>query len=126
MCLAATSQGEIVCSFADRSCLELMDYSGSSVRKIQPPPEVKNWIPTLVCCREGETFVVNGCVYDKAGWLKYNGEPKCIFRYSAKGDYLGCVTTDVRNPMGIALSQNGMVLFVAERDDQLVKIFHRA
>ena len=112
-CLAATSEGEIVCSCSDRQCLELMDYSGSNVRTVQPPPEVRSWAPTFVCCRQGEIFVVN------------IGNHRGVFRYTAKGNYLGCVTTEVQNPAGIALSQDGMELFVVEHNDQQIKIFHR-
>ena len=131
-CLDATSEGEIVCSYRDYShikCLELMDYSGSNIRTIQPPPEVKEWIPSYVCCREGEIFVVNGC--KTAGifvFSDHNGDPEGIFRYTAKGQYLGCVTTEVKCPVRIALSKDGMELFVVDDDGRggKVKIFQRA
>ena len=116
--LAATSDDEIVCSFrsdipGDVKTLKLMDYAGSNVREIVLPYKSFNWTPGCVCCRQGEIFVVS------------KGNPKGVFRYTAKGDYLGCVTTEVSNPGGIALSQDGMELFVVEIDDCLVKVFHR-
>ncbi|XP_072016514.1 E3 ubiquitin-protein ligase TRIM45-like [Amphiura filiformis] len=113
-CLAATSEGTLVCSFYGKGSLELMDYSGSNVKVVQPPPEVKKWNTFYVCCRQGEIFVVNPA-----------GDPAGIFRYTSKGHYLGCITTEVKNPRGIALSQDGMELFVVERDDCKVNIFHR-
>ncbi|XP_072014189.1 E3 ubiquitin-protein ligase TRIM71-like [Amphiura filiformis] len=119
--LAVTSNGEIVSSFWDTelkqgTCVLLMDYSGSSIRVIQPPAEVKVWRPGFVCCsRQGEIFASN------AG----TGDPTGVYRFTAEGDYLGCVTTQVPNPTGIAMSRDGMELFVANLGDNHVKIFQR-
>ena len=116
--LAATSNGEIVTSFLDETSfqhVELMDYSGRNIRVIQPPNVVKIWFPGFVCCRQGEIFVCN----------ESSGEPKGVYRYTSEGDYLGCVTTKVNTPKGIALSNDGTELFVAERYDNCVKIFKR-
>ena len=109
LCLAATSEGKIVCSYSDQRCLELLDYSGSHVKALQPPPKVKPWAPSYLCSRLGEIFVVSN--------------PKSVFRYTAKGDYLGCVTTGLCNPKGIALSLDGMELFMVNGNQ--VMIFHR-
>ncbi|XP_072051871.1 E3 ubiquitin-protein ligase TRIM45-like [Amphiura filiformis] len=57
--LAVTSNGEIVSSVNRGESLQLMDYSGSNVRIIQPPAVVKEWSPGFVCCRQGEIFVSN-------------------------------------------------------------------
>ncbi|XP_072013787.1 E3 ubiquitin-protein ligase TRIM56-like [Amphiura filiformis] len=112
--LAVTSNGEIVSSFFDRPVLKLMDYSGSNVRVIQPLAEVKVWDPGFVCCsRQGEIFVSN------------NGDPRGVYRFTAEGDCLGCVTTQVPNPSGIAMSRDGMELFVANHGENYVKIFQR-
>ncbi|XP_072046180.1 uncharacterized protein [Amphiura filiformis] len=113
--LAATSEGEIVCSYHDVARAEIVDYSGSNVSKVQPPHEVKQCVLGYMCCRQGEIFVVN----------RASGDPAGIFRYTSKGHYLGCVTTEVNNPSGLALSQDGMELFVVEHTDCQVKIFHR-
>ena len=118
--LAATSNGEIVSSFWDTelkrsTSVQRMDYSGGNVRVIQPPTEVKVWVPEFVCCREGEMFVTNICI----------GDPPGVYRYTSEGDYLGCVTTEVSSPLGIALSKDGMELFVADNTDNCVKIFQR-
>ena len=118
--LAATSNGEIVSSFYDAeleqgTSVQLMDYSGGNLRVIQPPAEVKVWRPGFVCCGQGEIFVSN----------TGSGKPNGVYRYTAEGDYLGCVTTEVSNPSGIALSKDGMELFVADSGDDHVKIFQR-
>ncbi|XP_072023473.1 uncharacterized protein [Amphiura filiformis] len=114
--LAATSEGEIVCSHKQEPCLELMTYTGSNVRTVQSPPEVKKWSPGCVCCGHGEIFVGN----------RSKGDPSGIFRYTSEGNYLGCVTTQVNTPGGLALRQDGMELFVVDITDCQVKIFHRA
>ncbi|XP_072013107.1 uncharacterized protein [Amphiura filiformis] len=121
--LASTSNGEIVSSFYDSklkqgTSVRLMDYFGGNVRVIQPPEEVKVWSPGFVCCsRQGEIFVSN----------EYKGDPNAVYRFTAEGDYLGCVTTQVKNPQGIAMSRDGMELFVADIQvgDSHVRIFQR-
>ncbi|XP_072014187.1 E3 ubiquitin-protein ligase TRIM71-like [Amphiura filiformis] len=113
--LAVTSNGEIVSSVNKGESLQLMDYSCGNVRFIQPPVEVKVWSPSFVCCRQGEIFVSN----------KGRGDPAGVYRFTAEGDYLGCVTTQVRNPSGIAMSRDGMELFVADYKDNHIKIFQR-
>ena len=118
--LAATSNGEIVSSFYDTklertTSVQLMDYSGGNIRVVQPPAEIKVWSPGFVCCRQGEIFVSN----------EDPGDPPGVYRYTSDGDYLGCVTTEVSDPTGIAMSKNGMELFVADYDDCHVKIFQR-
>ena len=120
--LAATSEEEIVSSFLDAEyeyggseSMQLMDYSGGNIRVIQPPAEVKVWSPGFVCCRNGEIFVSN----------EGRGDPPGVYRYTSEGDYLGCVTTEVRYPTGIAMSKDGMELFVADCSDNCLKIFQR-
>ena len=114
--LAVTSNGEIVSSMNRGTSLQLMDFSGGNVRVIKPPAAVKAWNPGYVYCRQGEIFVAN----------EGSGDPSGIYRYTAEGTYLGCVTTDVKDPSGIALSEDGLELFVAELTDPLVKIFQRS
>ncbi|XP_072040145.1 uncharacterized protein [Amphiura filiformis] len=116
--LAATSNGDIVSSFQDPlleygTSVQLMDYAGGNVRVIRPPPTIKVWCPGFVCCGQGEIYVVN----------EFVGNPVGIYRYTADGDYLGCVTTEVKNPSGVALSQDRMELFVPDHNQ--VKIFQR-
>ena len=107
--LATTSNGEIVSSFWDTkvthtTSVQLMDYSGKNVRVIQPPAEVKVWTPVFVCCRQGEIYVTNTDFGD------LSTDPTGVYRYTSEGDYLGCVTTEVCNPTGIAMSKDGMEL----------------
>ena len=118
-CLACTSSGEIVSTNYDtesKRCtsVQLMDYSGDNIRVIKPPTEIKVWCPTFVCCsRQGEIYVAN----------PYSGD-QALYRYTSKGDYLGCVTTEVRDPRGITMSRDGMQLFVVNADNE-VQIFQR-
>ena len=113
--IAATSEGEIVCSYYDIDSIHVMDYSGGNIRDLKPPPEVKVWAPLYVCSGHGEIFVVNATT----------GDPIGIFRYASDGQYLGCVTTELSNPYGITLSQDGMELLVVDQSNCHVKIFRR-
>ena len=112
--LAVTSQGDIAATFTDNT-LQLMDYSGNNVRVVQPPPGVSKWEPYAICCsRQGEIFVVN------------HGDPQAVYRYTADGDEcLGCVITGFDDPSGIAITEDGQQLYVAEFSQQVVKIFQR-
>ena len=129
--LAVTFNGVIVSSFYDTkleggTSVQLMDYSGGNIRVIQPPVGVKVWSPCFVCCRHGEIFVANEDEGDDEDTDKDDGETMGgVYRYTSEGDYLGCVTREVGNPSGIAMSKDGMELFVADYYDDCVKIFQR-
>ena len=115
-CLTATSSQQIAMSFSSGDGLQLVDYFGGHARVIQPSPDVEKWDPYFLCCsQQDELFVV--C-------QEY---PAAIYRCSTSGEFLGCVTTDVKDPMGIALSKDGEELYVAEHipNDTSIKIFRR-
>ncbi|XP_072041228.1 tripartite motif-containing protein 2-like [Amphiura filiformis] len=113
--IAVTSKGYIAVSSRNDKTLQLMDYSGNNVRVVQPPQEVTEWNPWAVCCsKQGEIFVVN------------YGNPKAVYHYTADGDQcLGCVITGLDDPTGIAISEDGQQLFVAEYGQCAVKLFQR-
>ena len=95
--------------------VKLMNCNGGDVRILNPPPQVTEWYPRDVCCskKQSEIFVSN--------W----GTPTAVYKYTAQGTYVGCVTTDVGSPTGIALSTDEKELFVAEHRRQLVKWYRR-
>ena len=53
------------------------------------------------------------------------GQPRAVYKYTAQGVYVSCVTTDVGAPTGIALSPDEKELFVVEYYTQVVKIFQQ-
>ncbi|XP_072043508.1 uncharacterized protein [Amphiura filiformis] len=100
--LAVTSKEEIVIADGEYT-LQLLDYTGKCLHTIEPPPEVTEWKPTHVCCStKDDVFVMN------------QGDPKAIYKYAAGRVYMGCVTTDVRNPWGIAISHDDQKLFIGD------------
>ena len=118
--LAVTFNEEIIISYYDctlkrGTSLVLMDSSGGNIRVIQPPAGIKVWDPYYVCCRAHDMFVVNGSAGDPAG----------VYRYTSMGRFLGCVTTGVKRPTGIALSQDGTELYIAEHIEKVIRIFTR-
>lgn len=111
--VAVTSHDEIVVASYDNQ-LQLFNYSGKCLLTFDPPPEVKSWVPRYVCCsKKDEVFVSN------------LGDPKAIYRYAAGGVYIGCVTIDVNDPWGIALSHDDQELYVVEFSNEVVTIFKR-
>ena len=113
--VAATSKGEIAATFQDHT-LQLMDFSGNHVREVKPPSGVSKWEPFAICCsKQGEIFVVN------------RGYQTAVYRYTADGNKcLGCVTTGLDSPWGIAITENGQQLYATESNQQIVKIFKRS
>ena len=116
--LETTHAGDIVFSQLDieqSECtdVKLMDYNGGNVRVLNPPPQVTEWDPRDVCCskQHSEIYVTN------------NGPPTAVYKYTAQGAYVSCVTTDVRDSSIIALSPDEKELFVVEQRHNVVKIF---
>ena len=111
--IAALVPGEIAVLY-DNNTLETIDYSGKSIHTFHPPPVVNTWAPKCICCsKKYEVFVVN------------QGDPKAIYRYTAGGEYIGCVTSEIRDARSIAISHDDTELFVTEYSTRLVKIFKR-
>ncbi|XP_072015082.1 E3 ubiquitin-protein ligase TRIM45-like [Amphiura filiformis] len=109
--VAVTSHEEIVVAGEDAN-LQLYNYSDKCLQTLSTPPEVKRWQPRYVCCsKRDEVFVVN------------RGDPKAIYKYAGGRVYMGCVTTEVNDPRGIALSHDDQELYVTEYRDKLVNIF---
>ena len=66
-----TCKENIVVTFINDT-LQMMDYAGSNVKVVQPPPGVNRWEPSSVCCsKRSEIFALN------------LGEPKAVYRYTA-------------------------------------------
>ena len=110
--VAVTSHEEIVVTSHGNA--QLFEYSGKCIQTLDPPPEINTWKPYGVCCsKTDEVFVVN------------RGDPKAIYKYAVGRVYMGCVTTEVNDPWGIALSHDDQEMYVSERSDKMVKIFQR-
>ncbi|XP_072018008.1 E3 ubiquitin-protein ligase TRIM33-like [Amphiura filiformis] len=119
--LGVTSNGSIIVSpysnDSGSSEVQIIDSTGKILSKLQTPIGVSSWSPAgLVISThfkvdddEDEVFVA-----DRA-----NGH--AVYRYSASGKYIGCVTKDVSNIEGLSLSGNDNLLFVG--DSSSVKCF---
>ena len=111
--VAVTSNKEVVVVAPYNGKVQLFDYSGQCLHTLTPPPDVTKWEPRYVCCSTtDEVFVVN------------KGTPKAIYKYTAGRVYMGCVTTEVNNPSGVALSHDDQTLYVTD-SYKMVKMFRR-
>ncbi len=111
--IAVTSKCQLAISFAD-NYVALLDYDGNKIKDLETPPDVKKWFPVYICCSTShEIFVEN------------YGAPKAIYKYTSDGEYIGCVTTEVSVPFGIALTEDGQELHIAEYTDCVIKVFKR-
>ncbi|XP_072040490.1 uncharacterized protein [Amphiura filiformis] len=112
--IAVVSNEQLVVSCYDGT-LALIDYNGVVVKVIDSPPGVKKWNPGYVCCnaKYGEIFVGN------------MGIPKAVYSFKSDGAFIGVVTDEVDRPQGIAVSEDGKKLYIAEVNENLVKIFQR-
>ena len=92
----------------------VINTEGQILHKLRPPKDVtQSWCPTGVCTvgkeDEEEIFICNRA-----------GKPG-VYRFLPKtGNYLGCVTTNVTCPHGIAFTEDGRLIVA---DKTCVKVF---
>ncbi|XP_072047451.1 uncharacterized protein [Amphiura filiformis] len=116
--IAVTSTDKIIVANPSDGLVMFKSYfSGKKpLTPFAPPPDIKKWRPVCLCCsKKDELFVTNGS----------GGDPVGIYKYAASGAYIGCVTTDVKKPKGIALSNDDQELYVVDEDSKSVKIFEK-
>ncbi|XP_072013220.1 uncharacterized protein [Amphiura filiformis] len=108
--LAVTSRGSILVSPHSSGEVQIIDEGGKILSKLQTPIGVSSWNPAgLVISKcfnadddEDEVFVAD------------NANGRAVYRYSASGKYIDCVTKGFSNCIyGIALSADEKQLFVA-------------
>ena len=73
---------------------------------VDPPPGVTRWRQCGVCCNSDTIFVTND---NRLAPDEYG-----VYCFSLLGDYLGCATKEVINPVGIAVSEDGNKMYVAQ------------
>ena len=87
--------------------LQIIDEEGQVIHNlIDPPPGVRHWRQCGVCCSSDTIFVTND---NRLAPDEYG-----VYCYSLSGDYLGCATKEVINPVGIAISEDGNRMYVAQ------------
>ena len=111
--ITVTQNGQIAVTFYNHKMV-FMDYSGKTIKVLEPPSDWNIWIPVCICSsKQGDIFVLN------------KGDPKSVNRYSVDGDYLGCIIPRLRNPTAITMSPDGQELLVAEYTDNLIVTYQR-
>ena len=110
-----------------RSWMQIINKAGQVLHNvIDLPPGLTKWRPCGMCCSSDTIFVTNDCVStpDEYG----------VYCFSLSGDYLGRATKEVTNPVGIAISEDGNKMYVAQwekgnpeegRGKHGVKVFRR-
>ena len=53
------------------------------------------------------------------------GKPKAVYCFRSDGEYIGVVTEQLDKPQGIAVSHDGNKVFIAEINENVIKIFQR-
>ena len=100
---------QIVISNSSDKKVQILDQNGQLMCDIKSPA-AGWWQPNGLCCTEDDEIYISSYSFN-AG----------IYRYSSEtGAYLGCITKDVKNPVGLALSDDGDRILVAQ--DTSVKI----
>ena len=91
-----------------------VDYSGRVLKEITSPLASLTWKPRGVCCsKNGEIFIVNSA----------NGQC-CVCRFTGSWNFTGCVISELKDPSGIAVSEDGELLALVESSPEL-KIYRR-
>ena len=87
--------------------LQIIDEEGQVIHDvINYPPGAMHWRQCGVCCSSDTIFVTND---NRLAPDEYG-----VYCYSLSGDYLGCATKEVINPVGIAVSEDGNKMYVAQ------------
>ena len=113
--MATTSHGHIIIGSWSQQKVMIIDQAGEVLHTLKPPAGLPSWRPRGVCCSsDDEIYIANQAVGKGPG-------KSGVHRYQVlTGEYMGCITTDVKAPLGLAvLSDKGVV--VAEKS--VVKIF---
>ncbi len=104
--LAMTPHATIVVSSWEPHRVDIINLIGVVVHTLKPPTGVTKWRPTGVSCSDDFIFVGND---DTSAPDEYG-----IYCYSFDGKYLGIATKDVVNPSGVAVTNDGSKLVVAQ------------
>ncbi len=91
------------------------DYSGKILKSITSPLASVEWNPRGICCSKADEIFVANRATDGKG---------CVCRYTNSWQYTGCVISDLEDPYGIAVSDDGELLAVVDTYYKL-KIFRR-
>ncbi|XP_072044373.1 uncharacterized protein [Amphiura filiformis] len=109
----SSDDSRIILSANGSEGARVIDSKGQTIHVLSLPTDVSSsWCPTGVCTiGEGEDEEIFVCSWS----------PQGVYRFSlTTGKYLGCITTDVSSPRGIACADDGRIV-VAET--QCVKVF---
>ena len=112
--MTTTSQGHIIIGSGSQQKVMVINQAGEVLHTLKPPTGMSTWRLRGVCCSsDDDIYVANQGTGKNAG---KNG----VHRYKVTGEHMGCITNDVKAPVGISILANkGIVL--AEKS--VVKIF---
>ena len=108
----SSNDDNIIISTDGLSGSQIINSQGQTIHVLRSPG-ARSWIPTGVCTigkgEDEEVFICN------------RGLPRGVYRFSlSTGKYLGCVTTDVEEPHGIAFTDDEKLVVA---DKTCVKVF---
>ncbi len=110
--LAVTSKGNIVVSPNGHSKgVQIIDEMGNVLSKLETPHGLSSWNPRGVVV--SKTYYVDDDDDDEM-FVADCGNGYAIYRYSTLGKYMGCVTKNVSNIFGLALSADEKQLYAAD------------
>ena len=101
----------IVSSHPDQLVHMVDPTSGRALVTLSPTDGIR-WSPSGICCSQFDDIYVANRATDKS---------RGVYRFSASGEYMGCVTIVVASPYGLALTDDDHRMIVA--DYQSVKVF---
>ncbi|XP_072018596.1 uncharacterized protein [Amphiura filiformis] len=111
--IAMTSQSHFIVSSHPDKLVQILDpSSGLALVTINSPSEISQWFPSGVCCSQFDDIYIANKATDRS---------RGIYKFTASGELLGCMTTVVASPYGLALTDDDHRMIVA--DYQSVKVF---
>ncbi|XP_072029365.1 uncharacterized protein [Amphiura filiformis] len=113
--IALTSTDNYVFSSSSQKSVQVVNANKQLIHLIGPPPDIdsSSWSPQGVCCsKRDEIYVTN----QGAGAMG-------IYRFKVSGEFIDCITSDLNNPWGLAISADGQQLAVVDENGTSVKVF---
>ena len=97
----------IISSFENEPAkIIIIDQAGQVLHTLLPPRGIGDWKPSGVHCCKDTIFIANSARVSSGGG---------IYCYSMSADYMGHTTTDINDPFGMVVTDNGRKMTVLHR-----------
>ena len=106
--LSVTADSNIIVSAWEKDQgVQILSSQGQLLLTLDAPLNITEWETTGVCYRNGFIYVCN-CTDNKAA--------RGVYCFSVLGECVGCMTSDVSNPFGLFVTEDGDKMLVVNEE----------